>query len=171
LKYAYGVMSRTYDNAHIYMGDIDKDISLNEMESICRKIQKQYLLSDIFIIKSSHGFNFYSLDKLALDVVKDINSSIKDIDSTFNYLAFYKRGFYVLRTMPKHDKKFIKTVKSIYPSIYVKSNAHRIYFNNVWDLDINNYVNYENNDFDMLERIWLIQFKNNKHGWEIDESN
>ncbi len=170
MKYAYGVMSRTYDNAHIYMGDIDKDISLKEMESICRKIQKQYLLSDIYIIKSSHGFNFYSLDKLALDVVKDINSSIKDIDSTFNYLAFYKRGFYVLRTMPKHDKKFVKTVKSIYPSIYVKSNAHRIYFNNVWDLDINNYVNYENNDFDRLERIWLIQFKTNKHGWEIDES-
>ena len=169
MKYAYGVMSRTYDNAHIYMGDIDKDISLKEMTDICKKIQKQYLLSDIFIIKSSHGFNFYSLDKLALDVVKDINSSIKDIDSTFNYLAFYKRGFYVLRTMPKHDKKFIKTVKSIYPSIYVKSNAHRIYFNNVWDLDINNYVNYENNDFDMLERIWLIQFKNNKHRWEIDD--
>jgi len=162
-------MSRTYDNAHIYMGDIDKDISLKEMETIARKIQKQYLLSDIYIIKSSHGFNFYSLDKLALDVVKDINSSIKDIDSTYNYLQYYKRGFYTLRTMPKHDKKFIKTIKSIYPPIYAKSNAHRIYFNNVWDLDINNHVSNDKTGFDNLERIWLIQFRNNKHGWEIDD--
>ena len=147
-------MSRTYDNAHIYMGDIDKDISLKEMESIARKIQKQYLLSDIYIIKSSHGYNFYSLDKLALDVIKDINSSILVIDSTYNYLQYYKRGFYTLRTMPKHDKKFVKTIKSIYPSIYknTKSNAHRIYFNNVWNLDINNHVS-KNDTFDNLEQI------------------
>ena len=67
--YAYGVMSRTYDDSHIYMGDIDGKVTLKSVNELCTKIIKHFLLSDIYIIQSSNGFNFYSLDKLPLKMV------------------------------------------------------------------------------------------------------
>ena len=89
--------------------------------------------------------------------------SVEEIDPIFNYLAFYKRQFYVLRTLPNNDKEFAEIIESD-NTIYPKSNAHRLFFNNVWNINI-----LKDKWFDDSEQITFIRFKTKKYGWEIND--
>lgn len=156
-------MSRTFDDGHIYMGDIDEKIPLKKVESLCRRLQDNFLLHHIYIVRSSSGWNIFSLDKLALKMVFLINSVTDEICKKFNNIAFRTRCFYVLRV--GSDKELVKRVPSPRSSpVFVQSNGHRIFYNNMlgisreWDMF-----------FDEFERFWIIRFKSSKHGWSLEE--
>jgi len=109
-KIAYGITSQAADDSHIFISDIDKDIPLDQVKAYCKVIQKHFDLSDIYIMKSNHGYNLVSLDKLPLKLVYQINHTIPYVDKVFNRLAFLNRGLYVLRTLPRADKFYLCTV-------------------------------------------------------------
>ena len=157
-KYAYGIQSNCKDGNHIYMGDIDESISPKNLTILCGNLVKGYFLSDIYIVSSTCGYNIYSLDKLPLKMVYKINKETKEIDKQFAELQYKERGFYVLRI--GGDKNLV----SIYSSdntVWNRSNAHRIFFNSFYDIDIQ-----KDYTFDDQDHIKIIKFKNIKHGWD-----
>ena len=127
-------------------------------------IQKEYHLSTIFIVSSSHGYNLYSLDKLPLKLIFLINNSHSDIDPVFNRLAFKNRGCYVLRTLPASDKMVCDFAHKD-NRLFIQSNAHRIYFNNVFGLNVQHNPCFDNNEI-----VKICRFKNKKYGWVCNES-
>jgi hypothetical protein len=162
-KTAFGITSKCHDGSHIYMGDIDTDISLNKVKSICMKFQLEYNLSTIYIIGTNHGYNLYSLDKIPLKLIFIINNSDNNLDKVYNKLQFLNRGSYTLRTLPAGDKFVIARVQSA-NRVFVRSNAHRIYFNNFFALDVP-----KDFMFDESEKIELCRFHNTKYGWKFND--
>jgi hypothetical protein len=163
-KIAFGITSQCQDNSHIFISDIDEEISIQAIKRISLRLQHDYKLSTIYIIGSKHGYNLISLDKLPCKMVYMINHSIDEVDPVFNRLAFKERGFYVIRTQPNYDKMVIDLAYSK-NNIFVRSNAHRIFFNSLFDLNI------EKTDiFDESERVTMCRFKNKKYGWTEHES-
>jgi len=158
-KIAYGITSRTEDNAHVFFSDIDKDLDIDVVKAYCRLLQKHFGLSDIHIIKSNNGYNLASFDKLPIKLVYQINHSIPYVDKAYNYLQFMNRGSYTLRTLPSSDKKYVCTVHAK-DGLFVRSNSHRVYFSNLFKIDI-----FKDASFDDSEYIELCRFKNTKYGW------
>lgn len=158
-KVAFGITSLCEDGSHIFMTDIDNDsLSYDTIKDVLSTIINEYMLSNIYVIKSSHGYNAYSLDKLPIHVVYDINKSFPTVlDQQYNELQFSKRDFYTLRIGA--DKEVFDILPSKY-NIYMRSNAHRIFFNNVFSL----HVGYEVSFFDDFEGFRIIRFLNGKHG-------
>jgi len=162
-KIAFGITSKCEDNSHIFMTDIDKDnINIDIISRVLDKIIDEYKLSNIYIVESSNGYNAFSLDKLPLKLIYSINHCFPNIiDQQYNELQFNKRGFYTLRIgLDKH-------VVDIRPSphaIFCRSNAHRIFFNSVFELHIDKY-----HIFDDYEIVKIIRFLNSKHGVDLDE--
>jgi len=163
-KTAYGITSKCKDGNHIYMGDIDNDIPIDQVKRICKGIQKSFYLSDIHIIKSSHGWNLLCFDKLPLKLIWKINYQVPEIDKVFNRLAFINRGLYVIRTIPSDDKTYRCTIYGN-QHVFPMSNAHRIYCNN-WLDGFNVDKSYYYDDEEILN---ICKFKNLKYGWFDDE--
>ncbi len=158
---AFGITSQCSDGNHIYIGDIDKkDISIHKVKSICYDLIKQFNLSTIYIIGSKNGFNLVCLDKMPLKQVYLINNSNGFMDKQYNKLQFMNRGSYTLRTFPAYDKFFAGFVQSG-NHVYVKSDAHRCFLNNL----LGAYIDKDMH-FDDSERIELCKFHNNKYGWK-----
>ena len=159
-KVAFGITSVCENGSHIFMSDIDSDVSIKEARIVYSKIIEEYGLSRIYLLKSSCGYNAFSLDKLPLKLVHEINSSNSLIDAVYNDLQFTRRGFYTLRI--GMDKKVIDFVNSK-NCIFVRSNAHRIFFNNIFSLDIRHLPFI----YDDCERFRVIRFLNGKHGVDV----
>ncbi len=160
-KYAFGVASRTFDNSHVFMCDIDADISLKSVVKIGEEIQKTFLLSTLYVIESSNGWNLLTLDKLPLKLVYMINKEIPEACRKYNRISFYERGFYVLRM--GNDKKVVKDIGGY--NLFLKSNAHRLFFQNC--LRGFPFWSQLETSFDDNTRFWITKFKCNKHGWEL----
>ena len=164
-KVAFGIISTCEDNSHIFMCDTDhKDnphITLELFTNIINNIIDEYNLSNVFIVESTNGYNAYSLDKIPLRLLYEINKSYPNVlDQTYNELMYTRRGFYVLRI--GHDKKIVDILSSPH-DIYKRSNAHRIFFNSVFGLHVDRY-----HSFDDFERFRIIRFLNNKHGVDLE---
>ena len=163
-KYAFGITSQTQDNSHIFMSDIDKEIGKEEIKKICDYIQWTFGLSDIYVSKSHHGWNMFSLDKLPLRHVYTINKMSHFIDKQYNELQYNNRKFYTLRTLPRDDKIF-SFINRSGNNLFAKSNGHRIFFTEFFDLHI------EKDDlFDDSEIVTLIRYRNKKYGWYMNET-
>ena len=163
IKYAFGIRSTCEDNNHIFMSDIDENIKLSNIIDIVNEIQNKYFLHEIYIMRSTKGYNLFSLDKLPLKMIYKINKDYPSIDQQFNEIAYNTRQFYVLRIGA--DKEIITTLKGSTPPIYTQSNAHRVFFNGVFDL----HIEYEPMYYDEYEKFWIIRFRSLNHGVEMDD--
>lgn len=154
-KTCLAISSLCNDNQHILMLDIDENISLEEVLMYCTPIINKYNLSDIYVINSTKGYNLFSLDKLPFNFIKMIGQEFPIFDKQF--LVFgYRRGYYDLRLGV--DKKYITKVDG---NKYVnKSNAHRLFFNWFFDLNIENDA-----FFDHETKIGIVEYESEKYGY------
>lgn len=145
-KTSYGISSQTSDGNHIYFGDADMDLNITEMNAVIRKLQEQ-LLSEILVIKTCNGYNFVCFDKMSLDDVHTLNNSIPLIDEQFNEFN-YKRKYYTLRM---GDDKSVYAYHGDIHNTPVKdsskSNGHRIFFNNIFSINISRDPYYDNSTY------------------------
>lgn len=150
----FGIQSNCTDGSHIFMGDIDKDISLSKVISTCKTIQQEYLLSTIYILKSTNGFNIFSLDKMELEAISNILSEYEIFDTRFNLMGL-EHKHYCLRM--GDDKKHVHTALN-YVNGFEQSKPHYHFFKYVMHFDI------LPDKFDNLERITLKTYKSRKYG-------
>lgn len=154
-KRCFAVSGLCYDDSHIFMLDIDKTVTLSDVKELCTKILNNCVMSDIYIIKSTTGYNLFSLDKLFFNDIKQIGRRYEIVDKQF--LDFgYRRGYYDLRI--GRDKDYISLVSGVNYS--PKSNAHRIFFNWIFHLNIN-----KDKYFDNETAVGIVEYESDKHGY------
>ena len=161
-KYAFGITSQCHDGSHIYMADIDENITIDNVITIVSDILKKYYLYTIHIVKSTNGYNLFSLDKLPLKEIHEINRQYPSIDQKYNKLQYERRGFYTLRI--SNDKHYtLPITQDNKTPLFVQSNAHRIFFNSIYNLSLLQTNYYDNSDY-----FKIIRFINEKHGVEME---
>lgn len=122
-----------------------------------QEIQQKYNLSDIYIVKSTNGYNAFSLDKLTYDYLVKILTNTKYVDKDFIKYGL-QRGFLTLRMGIDKKFKHILHNKSL---AFTKSNAHKLFFKNIMNFPINDNIHYDNEEI-----ITITVFPSNKHGFK-----
>lgn len=154
-KVCFGMTNLTADGYFIPFLDYD-DISLKRVETDLLNIQKKFNLSDIYIIKSSNGYNALSLDKLPYNVMISLVDYSKIVDKVFRKVAI-ARGYFTLRI--GIDKKIIciLTSDSIY---YEKSNSHLLALEKFYDIEVKNIEKIDKNTM-----LRIDMFLSDKYGF------
>jgi hypothetical protein len=135
---SFGITSLCGDGKHIYFGDCDTSLYWTDINKIVKELQSKGL-SEILVIQTCNGYNFVAFDKLSLDEIKEINDSIAPIDKEFNKYN-YNRGYYTLRMgIDKTFYTMIDDTNKTRPKDNSKSNAHRIFFENMFDIRIKDF--------------------------------
>lgn len=155
----FGITNQTGDNFYLPFFDYDSNDLLSIMIEL-EEIQKDYKLSNIYILKSTNGYNAFSLDKVSMNTLKSIYSESYLIDKTFVKWGL-SRGFITLRM--GEDKKLIHVLTSN-SSTYVKSLPHKKFFSEVMNFDIE-----DSKCFDNKKLITISAFPSNKHGLPFKE--
>ena len=154
-KYCFGICSDvSWKDFHVLFFDFD-NISLANVTSSLKKSQKEYDLSDIYIVESCSGFNAICLDEVKLDKCKEILDNTKYVDPLFIELGYEKNQRYILRM--DIDKKVVHTLKNKTNSVL--SNAHRWFFMNIMYFPINEKHIYDDNF-----TFRIVAYKSVKHG-------
>ena len=111
LMCCYGLSSKIGSELmdNIFMIDYD-NLVLEAVTNHLRFIQKDYNLSDIYIIESSNGFNALSLDIMNLTIIYNIGIDVFSPADRDFFKYGYKRGYYVLRF--DNDKRLVKILES-----------------------------------------------------------
>ena len=146
-NYETGFNSITTDKRHIILWDFDTD-SLKDIVECLIEIQKYFMLSNIFIISSRHGYNAICLDKYTKDKVFNIKSLTMLSDKKHDVIG-YKRNGWVLRI---GDDKKIETVLLSIQQYYPKSNAHRKLLENLFDIEICETYAFDNSTKILFEK-------------------
>ena len=152
----YGISSLTQDNKHIFMADFD-NITARDVIKELLKLQNDYDLSHVFVIKSRHGFNAICLDKLKLKQVYEICKSSDLIDKDFTYYNYVRR-YYTLRF--DRDKSLYSILHGFFNNT-IQSNAHRKFLEFFFDIEYNPsyYI------FDKFTKIDVIKYNSDKSGY------
>lgn len=163
LKCCYGISSKCgYNKAtdHVFMMDYDIKNIYDVVEHL-KNIQKEYNLSDIYVISSSNGYNAISLDIIGLPIIYCIGIDIcSPTDKKFTTIG-YHRGYYTLRF--DRDKEIVDILKNR-SNKYYKSLAHKQFLEFFFNIEINN-----NHTFNENEMLDIIQYHSNKNGYHIIE--
>lgn len=150
-----GVVSETKDGNHILMLDIDNEIDLDKLNIFLLNIMEKCNLTFLYVIKSNHGFNIASLDKFNIKLYDKISILCGDyVDKDYLRLG-RQRGYYALRI--GIDKEFIKFIINDNNNLYCYSNAHRIFFNAMFGLNIR-----YSSLFDNYDNIQLVKYNSDK---------
>jgi len=151
---AFGV-TNLCDNGHqLPFFDYDiNDLTLVMYE--LSRIQFKHKLSKIYILKSTHGYNAFSLDKLTKEEIEKLYNDCKEMDSLF--IAYSKKRCYATLRMGL-DKELIGSIASSF-NIYSKSLSHKNFFNEIMDFNITDNINFDNGNF-----IRIVSFLSNKNG-------
>lgn len=112
-----GVNSQLDDGRHILMWDFD-EVDLGKVKSALKAVQIKYLLSGIYIFRSSEPNNYIAYCFTALDwrQVVSILAQTKFLDWSFFKYGCYREHF-TLRVSPKnkHRIKFLEVLKGFEP--------------------------------------------------------
>lgn len=157
-KCCYGVSSKAGANEHTLFLDYDH-IGLESVKTHLFYLQNEYSFSDIYIIKSTNGYNAICLDKIPLYLIFTLgNSVIAPVDRNFIKYGF-QRGYYTLRF--DNDKQLIEVLKSDNKK-YDKSFAHKVFLE--WFFRIK--IDFDNT-FDENTKLSIIQYPSTKNGYHI----
>jgi len=148
-EYETGYSSITQDGKHIILWDFDSN-ELNEVTECLMHIQKYFALSNIYLLSSRHGYNAVCFDKYHKDKVFFIKSLTVLSDKIHDIIG-YKRNGWVLRI---GDDKKIETVLLSKQRFFSKSNAHRLLFERLFDINI-----VKTNAFDEFENVLFEKYK------------
>jgi opacity protein-like surface antigen len=128
-----GICSLCSDERHIPMFDID--LSIGKMDAVIadlKKMQKKHKAGDLYVFTTKNGFHVYGLDKFSLSDVNRMYYTLDHGDKAHRRIAFYYRKHYVLRL--GNDISFTYKLKQ--QTSREKSNAHRIFLNKYFGLQI-----------------------------------
>lgn len=156
-KECFGITNLTSDGKFIPFFDYD-NVSLSRIIDELSFIQKNYFLSDVYIIKSNNGYNALTLDKVSWDNLLQIMRESERVDNKFKKLAIERR-FFVLRL--GNDKKIINILKEQYLYFrYQKSLSHALALNCFYNTDIDINLSFDDNT---IMRMYL--YKSAKDGY------
>lgn len=153
---AFGITNQCKNDFVLPFFDYDI-IDLAKIERELHRIQNFFKLSNIYIIRSTNGFNAFSLDKLTFNTLKSIYSYTTFVDEQFIKYGL-QRGFMTLR-MGK-DKIFSNMLYSKYDE-YKKSLSHKKFFTEIMKFPLIEDINFDNE-----KEITLTMFPSNKHGFD-----
>jgi len=158
-KACFGICSNTKDNKHILFIDFDK-IKYGSVISTLKSIQINYNISTFYVLKTTNGYNAFSLSKRSISEIEEIYNHYDNIDKLYIKLSIKKRGFFVLRM--DNNKKIVGMVENHNDDIL--SFAHYRFFTDV--------MSYHLFDFDSFDNfLWfkIISYKSVKSGFvDID---
>lgn len=157
VKVCYGISSRIDRYSHVVMMDYD-DVSLEDVLLHTIQMQKEYDLSDFYIIKSTHGYNSICLDMLPLGLIYSIGIDIQSPADRDFFKYGFNRKYFVLRF--DCDKQLLGIVTNDSKK-YTKSLAHKKFLEWFFDILI------RDNNFDDNEKIDIIQYPSNKNGFHL----
>jgi len=167
----YAISSLCEDGNHIIIWDFDinkQPKNLYKLENSLKNVQRNFLLSTIYIFESRNGYNAVCLDKLDKNSV----GNIKNLTS-FDDKKHLEQGIlYNWKLRIGSDKKCISIVDTEHFSHYTRSNAHRISLNKMFGMNIE-----YNNIFDDSRNIclysywdWKIHIQNNKKVGQLNNN-
>jgi len=158
LKCCYGISSKVSNTEHVFMVDYDNK-KLSDVVKHLLYVQKDYNLSDIYIIESTHGYNAICLDLLPLSVIYNIGTNVFSIADRDFFKYGFKRGYYTLRF--DRDKNLIKILPYV-KNIYLKSLGHKTFIETFFNFKIKNNKNFNN-----IDSIEIIQYPSYKDGYHM----
>jgi len=157
VKVCYGISSKIDRYNHVVMLDYD-NVDLKDVLQHVITMQKQYDLSDFYIIKSTHGYNVMCLDMLPLSLIYSIGVAVESpADRDFFRYGFERRYFtlrfdcdkQLLGIIPNNSKK------------YTKSLAHKKFLEFYFDILIHD------SNFDDSDKLDIIQYPSDKNGYHL----
>lgn len=161
-KICFGITNICEDGFFVPFFDYD-NIEYKYVFTELFKIQRDFKLSDIYIIKSNNGFNAICLDKLAFNELELLYSECVNMCNDYVKLGL-KRGFLTLRI--GKDKKLFTVIDSIFKNGYTKSKPHAIALSLFYDTKIN----MSNNHFDNHTCLRFKAYRSAKDGFlEVDK--
>jgi hypothetical protein len=159
LKCCYGISSVADESGgHVVYCDYDNK-TIGCVKEHIQHMQREYMLGDFYLIKSTNGFNAVCLDVLPLAIVKLIGCEVVSPCDRDFYKYGFKRGYYVLRF--DCDKELIEIVPSVH-MMNKKSLAHRNFLN--WFFGIEIPLDFLFNDF---TKINIVQYPSDKNGYHL----
>lgn len=160
-KCCYGISSKADENGgNALFLDYDKVTLETTLEHI-EYLQDEYHLGNVYLIKSTNGFNAICLDVIPLSLCYAIgNDVISPCDRNFFKYGF-ERGYYTLRF--DCSKQFLTIVRSS-NSWYLKSLAHKNFLNWFFDPDL---VIMDDGRFNNYSKVNLVQFPSDKDGYHL----
>jgi hypothetical protein len=143
-----------YDN-------VDIAVLVNEIQYVIDK----YMLSDFYVIHSTNGHNAFCLDKIPLEILKNIFKDSIHCDKNFKEMSI-KKGYSTIRI--GIDKQYKLTITKTIPyNKYTKSKVHRNALIYYYDIPVINNNHYDNSTF-----CQLCRYENIKYGEiEINDRN
>lgn len=158
LKCAYGISSDAGLDGqfgHTFMMDFD-GVSLNEILQWLKKVQDEWRLSNIYVIRTKHGFNAMSCDIMPLKHICEIGNQVES-PCDRDFIKFnHKRGYMTLRF--GKDKELV-TILPNDSDKYVKSNAHASFLEWFFNIEIE-----RAGRFNTTHKIKIIQYTSEKNG-------
>ena len=156
VKCCYGISSNCNDKPyHVFMADYD-NLSLNAVKKHLLFVQQDYNLSDIYVIKSTNGFNAICLDKLPLTIIYDIGTNVfSPCDRDF-FKYGYGRKYFTLRF--DNDKE-LECILDNRSTKYEKSFAHKEFLEWYFNIKI------RCKPLDSNESLDIIQYPSSKNGF------
>ena len=152
---SFCISSKTDDDNHILFWDFD-NIEKYYITRSLSQIQDYHELGDIFLVKSSHGYNAFCLDKFWLNEAYNILFYSRWND--FNHVRIgFKSESWCLRL--SDDKKLdIQLIPTENYETREQSNAHYLFFKKFFKNDILRIINPDDTK---LGEVQLESYKQN----------
>lgn len=159
-----GINSICQDGYNIIM--LDYDINKKDTNSIQFMIDEitnlivKYRLSNFYLIESTNGYNAFCIDKITINLLKQIFNDCPLVDKMFKKLSI-KKGYSTIRI--GSDKEYKLTIGfSCRSTLYIKSKVHANALIYYFGVPIKNIKPFDNSTF-----VKLCKYENLKYGlWE-----
>lgn len=136
-----GYCSETKEGKHIILWDFDTSLAyLDRIMQELERIQKEYSLSEIYLIRSKNGYNAVCLTKCSKEECFHIKQETFKSDNIHNSIGL-ERNNWVLRL--GEDKLFSAVLRKKAVHMWQKSNAHRLLLNNYFNLNIEKDIRFD----------------------------
>jgi len=149
----FAISSICPDGSHVAIWDFDMSknpSNLKHIEQSLKCVQRNFLLSTIYIIESRNGFNAICLDKIDKPTVTSIKSSTIGDDKHHLEVGIKRNWF--LRF--GDDKKLKSIVDDCRFSKFTRSNPHRIALKNFFGISIEKDKYFDNETHIYLAAYW-----------------
>lgn len=158
MKCCYGISSDAGlkgQFGHTFFADADH-VKPSEFIAWLKKVQDEWGLSNIYVIRTEHGLNACSCDIMPLLHIGDIQNRIDSPCDRDFFKYNSARGYLTLRF--GHDKELLCILPSMSRK-YVKSNALRLFLNWYFDIEIE-----PMGRFNMTTKVTIVQYCSDKNG-------
>jgi hypothetical protein len=149
----YAISSICEDGKHIIIWDFDMTHDpkmLYNLEKILKSVQRQFLLSKIYLLHSRAGYNAVCLDKLDKNEVANIKHLTLHDDK-----KHLEQGImYNWKLRIGSDKKLMSIIDVCGFNKYTQSNSHRLAMCNLYGIDISKNIYFDESSKLCLYSYW-----------------